>query len=145
MALFVTGLARSKNHLTFQPNDSDVPSTHEWAQRLFVTQARGAPYDDLVHTCLKDPSLKTCAAVLVERWAFENGVDPEMFGSLMGELQKATGYDTAAFVARCQEQGYIDLTELPQDVLRELVANAPTWEEQKRKRKRKREFVESSV
>ena len=145
MALFVTGLARSKNHLTFQPNASDVPSTHAWAQRLFVTQARTAPYDDLIHTCLKDPSLKTCAALLVERWALENGVGPKDFGFLMGELQKATGYDTVAFVARCQEQGYIDLTELPQDVLRELVANAPTWEEQKRKRKRKREFVESSV
>ena len=145
MALFVTGLARSRNHLTFCPAASDVPSTHAWAQRLFVTQARTAPYDDLIHTCLKDPSLKTCAAVLVERWALENGVGPKDFGFLMGELQKATGYDTVAFVARCQEQGYIDLTELPQDVLRELVANAPTWEEQKRKRKRKREFVESSV
>ena len=145
MALFVTGLARSKNKLTFQPNASDVPSTHEWAQRLFVTQARGAPYDKLVHTCLKDPSLKTCAAVLGERWAFENGVGPKEFGHLMGQLQALTGYDTVPFVARCQEQGFIDLTELPQDVLRELVANAPTWEEQNQKRKRKREFVESSV
>ena len=145
MALFVTGLARSRNHLTFFPAASDVPSSHAWAQRLFVTQARTAPYDDLIHTCLKDPSLKTCCAILVERFCIENGVGPKDFGFLMGELQKATGYDTVAFVARCQEQGYIDLTELPQDVLRELVANAPTWEEQKRKRKRKREFVESSV
>ena len=143
MALFVTGLARSKNHLTFQPNASDVPSSHAWAQRLFVTQARGANYDDLVQMCLKDPSLKTCAAVLIERWALENGVGPETFGHLMGELEKATGYDTTTFVARCQEQAYIDLTELPQGVLRELVANAPTWEQQKRKRKC--EFVESSV
>jgi len=143
MALFVTGLARSKNHLTFQPNASDVPSTHAWAQRLFVTQARGAPYDDLVQTCLKDPSLKTCAAVLIERWALENGVGPKEFGHLMGELQKATGYDTVAFVARCQEQGFIDLTTLPQDVLRELVANAPTWQQETRKRKC--EWVESSA
>ena len=143
MALFVTGLARSKHSLTFQPNASDVPSSHAWAQRLFVTQARTAPYDDLVQTCLKDSSLKSCAAVLVERWALENGVGPKEFGHLMGQLQALTGYDTAAFVARCQEQGFVDLTELPQGVLRELVANAPTWEQAKRKRKC--EFVESSA
>jgi len=144
MALFVTGLARSKHSLTFEPNASDVPSSHAWAQRLFVTQARGAPYDDLVGTCLKDPSLKSCAAVLVERFCIENGVGPKEFAHLMEELHKATGYDTANYVARFQAVGFIDLTELPQGVLRELVAHAPTWHHQNQKRKRI-EWVESSA
>ena len=144
MALFVSALARSKHNLTFQPNASDVPSSHAWAQRLFVTQARAAPYDQLVQTCLKDPSLKTCCAILVERFCIENGVGPKEFGHLMGQLQALTGYDTVAFVARCQELGYIDLTTLPQGVLRELVANAPTWHNQKRQRKGI-EWVESSA
>ena len=144
MALFVTGLARSKNKVTFCPAAPSMPSSHEWAQRLFVTQARGANYEDLVQTCLKDPSLKSCAAVLVERFCLENGVGPKAFGHLMGELQKATGYDTANYVARFQAVGYIDLTELPQGVLRELVANAPTWHNQKRQRKGI-EWVESSA
>ena len=142
MSLFAPGLARSKHSLTFQPNASDVPSSHAWAQRLFVTQARAAPYDELVATCLKDPSLKTCAAVLIERWALENGVDPATFGYIQGRLEAHMGYKPHGLDLGMDFQ-CIDLTRLPQNALHELVKNAPTWEQAKRKRKC--EWVESSA
>lgn len=141
MSLFAPGLTRTKHHLTFCPAASDVPSTHPWAQALFVTQARAAPYDDLVATCLKDPSLKTCAAVLIERFCFENGVDANCLGYLMGRLTAHMGFDKHTLQI---DIGCIDLTRLPQNALHELVKNAPTWEQDKRKRMRA-EWVESSA
>ena len=141
MSLFAPGLARTKHHLTFCPAASDVPSTHPWAQALFVTQARAAPYDDLVATCLKDPSLKTCAAVLIERFCFENGVDANCFGYLHGRLEAHMGFEKHTFQ---MDTHCIDLTTLPQNALHELVKNAPTWEQEKRKRMRG-EWVESSA
>ena len=143
MSLFAPGLARSKHNLTFQPAASDVPSTHAWAQALFVAQARCCPYDDLVATCLKDPTLKTCAAVLIERWAFENGVDPGTFGYIQGRLEAHMGYKPHGLDLGMDFQ-CIDLTRLPQNALHELVKNAPTWEQAKRKRMRG-EWVESSA
>ena len=143
MSLFAPGLARTKHHLTFCPAASDVPSTYPWAQALFVTQARAAPYDDLVATCLKDPSLKTCAAVLIERFCFENGVDPVTFAYIQGRLEAHMGYKVHALDLGMDFQ-CIDLTRLPQNALHELVKNAPTWEQAKRKRMRG-EWVESSA
>ena len=141
MSLFAPGLARTKNHLTFCPAATDVPSTHPWAQGLFVAQARCANYDDLVATCLKDPSLKTCGAVLIERFAFENGVDANCLGYLIGRLEAHMGFEKHTLQIDIHS---IDLTTLPQNALHELVKNAPTWEQDKRKRMRG-EWVESSV
>ena len=124
-------VARSKQGLglTFEPcakdADGEVPRGHTW----FLSEARSVKYDTLVDTCLSDPSLKTCAAVLIERFCFDRGITRSTFLQLLRNLEGDPSPEIAALYNRCKDSGYVDLTTLPEAMLQRIVLDIPTWYE----------------
>lgn len=122
-------VARSKPSLglTFEPcaknADGEVPRGHAW----FLSEARAVKYDTLVDTCLADPSLMTCAAVLIERFCFDRGITRGMFSQLLRNLQGDPSPEMAALYDRCDGTGYVDLTTLPEATLQRIVVDLPMW------------------
>ena len=122
-------VARSKQGLglTFEPYaknaDGEVPRGHAW----FVSEARSVKYDTLVDTCLADPSLKTSAAVLIERFCFDRGIARGTFSQLLRNLQDDPSPEMAALYDRCNGTGRVDLTTLPEATLQRIVLDLPTW------------------
>ena len=123
-------MARAKHGVVFAPwgtREADrgaVPQGH----LLFVTQAREVEYDELVRTWRADAGLKTCAAVLVERFCFANGVDAEMLADHLRRLEFGN-----EFVEFWHRLGHVDLTLLPRDALHMLVRELPVWHEAMRR------------
>lgn len=103
------------------------PQGHGW----FLAEARKLKYDTLVETCMADASLKTCAAVLVERFCMQKGIDK---ATLEGHLRQLEHGDQ--FVELWHERGELDLTRLPRDTLRTLVCELPAWHEALRRDRR---------
>jgi len=122
-------VARSKGGLglTFEPCAKDangeVPRGHAW----FVSEARSVKYDTLVDTCVADPTLKTCAAVLIERFCFDRSIPRGTFMQLLRNLQGDPAPEIAALYDRCNGTGYVDLTTLPEPTLQRIVLDLPTW------------------
>ena len=122
-------VARSKPGLglTFEPcakdADGEVPRGHT----SFLSEARSVKYDTLVDTCLSDPSLKTCAAVLIERFCFDRGITRGTFLQLLRNLQGDPSPEIAALYDRCNGTGRVDLTTLPEATLQRIVLDLPTW------------------
>tara|TARA_B100000519_G_scaffold41233_1_gene31329 strand:+ start:56 stop:493 length:438 start_codon:yes stop_codon:yes gene_type:complete len=122
-------VARSKPGLglTFEPcakdADGEVPRGHT----SFLSEARSVKYDTLVDTCLSDPSLKTCAAVLIERFCFDRGITRGTFLQLLRNLEGDPSPEIAALYNRCKGTGYVDLTTLPEAMLQRIVLDLPMW------------------
>lgn len=121
---------RAKHGVVFAPwgtRDAErgaVPQGH----LLFVMQAREVEYDNLVQTCLADAGLKTCAAVLVERFCFANNVDAEMLADHLRRLEQGD-----QFVEFWHKLGHVDLTLLPRDTLHTFIRELPVWHEAMRR------------
>ena len=84
-------------------------------------------YDQLADTCVADASLKTCAAVLVERFCFEKGFDKDMLHRHLHRLGEKTAFPAEAFIELCEREGYVDLTRIDEHSLHTLVMELPLW------------------
>ena len=120
-------IEREKNGITFAPHAKNADGCSPRGQVLFVEQARDVSYDQLVDTCVADGSLKTCAAVLVERFCFEKGLDKNMLHKHLHRLGDETAFPAEAFIDVCEREGFVDLTRIDQHSLRTLVMELPLW------------------
>ena len=122
-------VAHVKNGIVFAPRSRGADGASPQGQALFLTNARAVDYNQLVDTCVAAPELKTCAAVLLERYCIDNRVDKAMLQQLLKHPKDVTAFDCAALLARWDSEGEVDFTTLPQDTLHSLVLGFPLWHE----------------
>lgn len=120
-------IEREKNGISFAPHAKNADGCSPRGHGLFVEQAREVSYDQLVDTCVADASLKTCAAVLVERFCFEKGIDKPMLHRHLHRLRDETGFQADQYIDSCEKDGHFDLTRIDQHSLRTLVMELPLW------------------
>lgn len=120
-------IEREKNGITFAPLAKDADGCSPRGHGLFVEQARDVSYDQLADTCVADSSLKTCAAVLVERFCFEKNLDKQMLHKHLHRLGDETAFPVEDFIELCEREGYVDLTRIDEHSLRTLVMELPLW------------------
>ena len=120
-------IEREKNGITFAPHAKNADGCSPHGHLLFVEQARDVNYDQLADTCVADASLKTCAAVLVERFCFEKGFDKDMLHRHLHRLGEKTAFPAEAFIELCEREGYVDLTRIDEHSLHTLVMELPLW------------------
>lgn len=121
--------AREKHGIVFAPRSRGADGASPQGHALFLANARNVEYNQLVDTCVAAPELKTCAAVLLERYCADNRVDKAMLQQLLKHPKDAAAVDCAALLAHWDSEGEVDFTTLPQDTLHSLVLGFPLWHE----------------
>ena len=121
--------AREKHGIVFAPRSRGADGASPQGHSLFLTNARAVDYNQLVDTCVSAHELKTCAAVLLERYCMDNRVDKAMLQQLLKHPKDVAAFDCAALLARWDSEGEVDFTTLPQDTLHSLVLGFPLWHE----------------
>ena len=120
-------VARAKHGIVFAPRSRGADGASPQGHALFLTNARAVDYNQLVDTCVAAPELKTCAAVLLERYCADNRVDKAMLQQLLKHPKDAAAVDCAGLLARWDSEGEVDFTTLSQDTLHSLVLGFPLW------------------